>query len=52
MAGCGRNMGLLSAHFAQVEMLERNESRTNAIKNLASKPSYVYEQDVRDFGWD
>ena len=33
MAGCGRNMYLLSDYFGQVEMLERNETMVNAIKS-------------------
>jgi hypothetical protein len=51
MAGCGRNMDLLLAHFTKVEMIERNESMIKAIKNLSNKPSAIYEQDVRYFSW-
>ena len=52
MAGCGRNMDLLSTYFEKVEMLDRNESMIKAIKNLGCKPWAVYEQDVKDFEWD
>lgn len=51
MAGCGRNMDLLSEYFSQVEMLERNESMIKAIKNLDRKPRAIYEQDVKNFNW-
>jgi hypothetical protein len=43
MAGCRRNMELLSAYFANVEMLERNETMAKAIKSHFRKPSAVYE---------
>jgi hypothetical protein len=38
MAGCGRNMDLLLAHFEKVEMLERINTMIKAIKKLSKKP--------------
>jgi hypothetical protein len=35
MAGCGRNMDLLLAHFEKVEMLERINTMIKAIKKLS-----------------